>query len=91
MNIFVGNLSQEVAEGDLKGMFNEIGEITSIRIITDRYTNRSKGFAFVDMPSNEEAQKAIDTLNDTELKGKKIVVNKARPRTEKGPSKRFRR
>ena len=84
MNIYIGNLPRDVVEEDLKKLFDEMGEVTGVRIITDRYTNSPKGFAFVDMPNDEEGQKAIDTLNDTELKGNKIQVNLARPKRERG-------
>jgi len=82
MNIYVGNLSNEVTEEDLKQAFETFGEVESVKIIKDKYTNRSKGFGFVEMPSKEEGQSAIDDLNGKELKGKALNVNVARPRTE---------
>jgi len=82
MNIYVGNLSYEVNEEDLKQAFEAFGEVESVKIIKDKYTNRSKGFGFVEMPDNAAAQSAINDLNDTELKGRALKVNKARPRTE---------
>ncbi|MFC1867790.1 RNA recognition motif domain-containing protein [Thermodesulfobacteriota bacterium] len=83
MNIYVGNLSYEVTEEDLKQAFEAFGEVESVNIIKDKYTNnRSKGFGFVEMNDNAEAQSAIDHLNDTELKGRALKVNTARPRTE---------
>ncbi len=82
MNIYVGNLSYEVTEEDLKQAFEAFGEVESAKIIQDKYTNRSKGFGFVEMPDNTAAQSAIDDLNDTELKGRTLKVNKARPRSD---------
>jgi RNA recognition motif-containing protein len=82
MNIYVGNLSNEVTEEDLKQAFETFGEVESVKIIKDKYTNRSKGFGFVEMASKAEGQSAIDGLNGKELKGKAVNVNEARPRTE---------
>ena len=82
MNIYVGNLSFEVTEEELKQAFESFGEVTSARIITDTYSGRSKGFGFVDMPSKEQAQAAITGLNGKELKGRALNVNEARPRTD---------
>jgi cold-inducible RNA-binding protein len=82
MNIYVGNLSNEVTEEDLKQAFETFGQIESVNIIKDKYTNRSKGFGFVEMASKAEGQSAIDGLNGKELKGKALNVNEARPRTE---------
>jgi len=82
MNIYIGNLSYEVTEEDLKQAFEAFGEVESVKIIKDNYTNRSKGFGFVEMPDNANAQSAINDLNDTELKGRALKVNKARPRSE---------
>ncbi|MGB7292387.1 MAG: RNA-binding protein [Thermodesulfobacteriota bacterium] len=83
MNIYVGNLSYEVSEEDLRSAFEEFGQVVSASIIKDKYTGESKGFGFVEMPSLEEAQAAISALNGKELKGRAINVNEARPRTEK--------
>jgi RNA recognition motif-containing protein len=82
MNIYVGNLSYEVTEEDLKEAFEGFGQIESVKIIKDNYTGRSKGFGFVEMSNNADAQSAIDGLNDKELKGRTLKVNTARPRTE---------
>ena len=82
MNIYIGNLSYEVTEEDLKQAFEAFGEVESVKIIKDKYTNRSKGFGFVEMPDDANAQSAIDDLNDTEIKGRALKVNKARPRSE---------
>jgi RNA recognition motif-containing protein len=82
MNIYVGNLSFEVTEEDLQKAFEAFGQTESVKIIKDNYNGRSKGFGFVEMSSNADAQSAIDSLNDTELKGRALKVNMARPRTE---------
>jgi RNA recognition motif-containing protein len=84
MNIYVGNLSSNVNDEDLKGLFSEHGNVSSAKVIRDNYSQESRGFAFVEMPGQTEAQKAIDTLNSIELKGNKIVVNEARPRRDRG-------
>lgn len=82
MNIFVGNLSNDVGEDDLMGLFSEFGQVREIKIIRDMFSQQSKGFGFVEMPGLAEAQKAINELNTKELKGKKIVVNEARPKRD---------
>jgi len=82
MNIYIGNLANEVTEEDLKQAFETFGQVESVNIIKDKYTNRSKGFGFVEMASKAEGQSAIDGLNGKELKGKAVTVNEARPRTE---------
>lgn len=82
MNIYVGNLSNDVTEDDLRKAFESFGQVTEIKIIKDRFTSESKGFGFVEMPAKQEAQAAMDELNGSELKGKAITVNEARPRTE---------
>jgi RNA recognition motif-containing protein len=82
MNIYVGNLSHEVTEEDLKGAFEAFGEVETVKIIKDYDTGRSKGFGFVEMSDNDTARSAIDGLNDKELKGRAVKVNTARPRTE---------
>lgn len=80
MNIFVAKLNFDTQESDLRAAFEEFGEVTSANIITDKFTGRSKGYGFVEMPNDDEAQAAIDELNDTELDGRTIVVKKAEPR-----------
>ncbi|GAB4287551.1 MAG: RNA-binding protein [Ignavibacteriaceae bacterium] len=82
MNIFVGNLSPEVNEQDIMSLFSQIGQVKEVKIIRDMFSRQSRGFAFVEMPGNAEAQKAINELNTRELKGKKIVVNEAKPRRD---------
>ncbi len=81
MNIYVGNLSYEVEEYDLKGIFEEYGKVNSVRIITDKFTGRSKGFGFVEMGDKTEAEKAIRELNGGSLVDRKLVVNEARERS----------
>ena len=80
MNVYVGNLSYDLSEEDLKTAFEEYGEVTSAKIISDRYSGRSKGFGFVEMTSDDEGQAAIEGLSGKELAGRAIVVNEARPR-----------
>jgi RNA recognition motif-containing protein len=82
MNIYTGNLSYEVTENELKEAFEAFGKVETVKIIKDNDTGRSKGFGFVEMPDNAEAQAAINGLNDKELKGKAMKVNTAKPKTE---------
>jgi RNA recognition motif-containing protein len=82
MNIYVGNMSYNVTEEDLKQAFKSFGEVESVRIIRDMYSGRSKGFGFVEMPGKSEAQSAIESLNGKELMGRTVKVNEARPRSE---------
>ncbi len=77
--LFVGNLSYSVSENDLKNLFSEAGEVVSVAIPTDRMTGRPRGFAFVEMANDEDADKAIETLNGKEIEGRALVVNEARP------------
>lgn len=86
MNIYVGNLSYEVNDSDLANAFGSFGRVTSAKVIADMYTGKSKGFGFVEMESKQEAQEAINQLNGTELKGRAITVNEARPKTDRGGS-----
>ena len=79
MNIYVGNLSWGMYDQDLENLFAEHGTVTSAKIITDRMTNRSRGFGFVEMSDGAEA--AIEALNDTEIEGRKLVVNESRPKS----------
>lgn len=83
MNIYVGNLSHETGEEDLREAFKSYGEVLSVSIIKDKYTGESRGFAFVEMSKKEEAQKAITGLSGTEIHGRTLNVNEARPRTER--------
>jgi len=82
MNIYVGNLHYGLSEDDLKNVFLEYGAVDSVKIITDKFSGRSKGFGFVDMPNDDEAQRAIDELNDTDLKGRNMKVNQARAKSD---------
>ena len=88
MNIFVGSLSYDVSESEMKELFEEFGEVTSAKIITDRDTGRSKGFGFVEMTNKADGQEAVDTLNGKDVSGRTIVVNEARPREER-PKRNF--
>ena len=80
MNIYVGNLSREVTEEELQAAFETFGQVTSANVIKDRVSGESRGFGFVEMPAEEEAQSAIEGLNGQELKGETMNVNEARPR-----------
>ena len=82
MNIYVGNLPHELTEEELRQAFETFGEVTSAKIITDRFSGVSRGFGFVEMPTKAEAQAAITGLNGTELKGQTLNVNEARPRRD---------
>jgi RNA recognition motif-containing protein len=86
MNIYVGNLSDDVADENLRQAFESFGEVTSAKVIKDKYTGRSRGFGFVEMPTQSQAQTAIKSLNGKELLGKQISVNEARPRSNEGRS-----
>ena len=81
-NIYVGNLSYTATERDVRSAFEQYGQVSSVSIVMDRDTGRSRGFAFVEMPSANEAKQAIDSLNLQEIAGRKVTVNEARPRTE---------
>jgi RNA recognition motif-containing protein len=81
MNIYVGNLPYNVVEEDLREIFEEYGEVASVKIISDKLTGRSKGFGFVEMDVDQEAKKAIEELNNAELSGRNIKVNESRPKT----------
>ncbi len=83
MNLFVAKLSSSTTSDDLEKIFSEYGEVSSVKIIFDKVTQNSKGYGFVEMPNSEEAEKAISTLNDTELDGKQIVVKEANAREER--------
>ena len=84
MNIYVGNLSYQVSEEDLRVAFEPFGQVESVNIIKDKYSGQSKGFGFVEMSSEEEARSAISELNGKELNGRTLNVNEARPRSERG-------
>lgn len=80
MNIYIGNLNYRVREDDLKQVMEEYGPVDSVKIIKDRETGKSKGFAFVEMPNDADAKKAIEELNEAEYEGRQMVVKEARPR-----------
>ena len=82
MNIYVGNLSYSVTEDDLRQAFEAFGQVASVSIIKDKFSNQSKGFGFVEMPNEEIAEKAITELNGAELDGRTIVVNKSEPKAQ---------
>ena len=88
MNIYVGNLSREVAEDELRQKFEAFGQVTSVNIIKDRYSGESRGFGFVEMSTKSEAQAAINELNGTSLGERTLSVSEARPRTEGGGGRR---
>jgi RNA recognition motif-containing protein len=84
MNIYVGNLSREVTEDDLRQAFTAFGQVASVAVIKDKFTSESRGFGFVEMPAKAEAEAAIAGLNGKDLKGRALNVNQARPRPEGG-------
>jgi RNA recognition motif-containing protein len=84
MNIYVGNLSFDATEDDVRQVFAAHGEVSSVNIIIDRETGRSRGFGFVEMPNDEEARKAIEAVNLQEIAGRPVNVNEARPRKDRG-------
>ena len=80
MNMYVGNLSYDMSEENLRTEFAEYGEVQSAKIITDKFTGRSRGFGFVEMNSDDEGKKAMEELNGKDVEGRQLVVNEARPR-----------
>ena len=82
MNIYVGSLSYKATEEDLRKEFEGFGQVESVNIIKDRYSGESRGFGFVEMPNDAEAQRAIDGVSGKDLKGREVKANKARPRSE---------
>lgn len=89
VNIYVGNLGYDVTEGDLRAMFEAHGKVDRASLVMDRMTNRSKGFGFIEMPNDKEGRAAINSLNDTESQGRKMVVNEAKPKEDR-PARRDR-
>ena len=83
MKLYVGNLPYSVTDDDLKQTFSEFGDLGEVTVITDKFSGQSKGFGFVEMPNNSEADAAIKALNETDLKGRNIKVNEARPRGDR--------
>ncbi len=80
MKIYVGNIPYSSSEDSLRSLFEQYGEVTSVTIVTDRYTGRSRGFGFVEMPNDEQAREAINSLNGHEFEGRELRVNESRPR-----------
>ena len=89
MNIYVGNLSYGVDEKALEKAFEEFGEVTSVKIITDKFTGRSKGFAFVEMANDEDGNEAINSLNGKEMDNRSVTVSEARPKREDNRRSRY--
>ena len=89
MNMYIGNLAHDVTEDDLRNAFSEFGEVSSVKIIMDKFSRRSKGFGFVEMPSNSEADQAIKALNGKAFNGRSIKVNQAEAK-RKRPQRRHR-
>jgi len=86
VNIYVGNLSFDCHDEDLRQAFSAHGQVDSARVIADNYTGKSRGFGFVEMPNDAEAKKAIESLDGKEIKGRAIKVNEARPKTQSSRS-----
>jgi RNA recognition motif-containing protein len=83
MRIYVGNLPYSVTDDDLRNLFGEFGDVAAAEIIKDKFSGQSKGFGFVEMPDQSDADAAIKTLNENEIKGRKLTINEARPRAER--------
>lgn len=88
MNIYVGNLPFNLGEEDLKEIFEEYGEVASSKIISDKFSGRSKGFGFIEMDSDDDANNAIKELNNAEVGGRNIKVNESKPREDRGGDRR---
>ena len=84
MNLYVGNLLFDVTEAELKELFSPYGEVTEVRLIMDKFSGKTKGFGFIEMPSKEEAEKAIAELNGKDMRGRAMTVNEAKPKTDHG-------
>ena len=87
MNIYVGNLAHQATEEDLRQAFEAFGQVESVNIITDKFSGESRGFGFVEMPSKDEAQKAIEEMDGKDLAGREVKVNEARPKTNRRDSR----
>ena len=87
MNIYVGNLPYGIGEDELGDVFSQFGEVSKVNIIMDKFSGQPKGFGFVEMPNNSEADEAIKALNESALKGRNIKVNQAKPRRERSQRK----
>ncbi|MCZ7556678.1 MAG: RNA-binding protein [Bacteroidia bacterium] len=90
MNIYVGNLSYQMTDDDLRAAFEPYGEVSSARVLRDKETGRSKGFGFVEMPNDSDAEEAIKALDNAQIGGRNVKVNQARPRTDDAPRSRSR-
>jgi RNA recognition motif-containing protein len=88
VNIYAGNLSYDVTEDDLRNMFEAHGKVDRASVVMDRMTGRGKGFGFVEMPNDKEARAAISALNETEMQGRKLMVNEAKPKEDR-PARRY--
>ncbi len=84
MNIYIGNLPYSISEDELRDLFATHGEVSSANIIIDRDSGRSKGFGFVEMPDKSQAESAINAINESDVQGRNVRVNEARPRPERG-------
>src|SRR4030042_4029098 len=84
MNIYVGNLLFDVTQDELKELFAPFGQVTEVRLIMDKFSGKTKGFGFIEMPSKEEAEKAIEALNGKDVRGRAMTVNEAKPKVERG-------
>ncbi len=91
MNIYVGNISRESSEQDIKTAFEEYGEVSSVNLIKDKFTGQYRGFGFVEMPNNEQAEAAIKALDGQRLNGRALNVAEAKPKTDTGNRKEFRK
>jgi len=89
MRIYVGNLSYSVTSEDLREVFGEYGEVASAEVVQDKFSGQSKGFGFVDIPNNADADRAIKELNDQVYKGRKMTVNEAKPRAPRPQQRRY--
>ncbi len=89
MRIYVGNLSYSVTNEDLREVFGEYGEVASAEVVQDKFSGQSKGFGFVDIPDNSDADRAIKELNDQVYKGRKMTVNEAKPRAPRPQQRRY--
>ena len=85
MDIYVGNLPYSISDAELRTAFEDFGTVERARVVIDKFSGRSKGFGFVTMPDNDEANKAIDALNESDMEGRNVRVNEARPREDRPP------
>jgi RNA recognition motif-containing protein len=85
VNIYVGNLSYEASEDEIRAAFEQHGEVSSVKVIKDRETGRSRGFAFIEMPDDEQGHAALESMNGYPMNGRALKVTEARPREDRGP------